>query len=614
METRGKIEKKSSIKQLLIDYSDKKDLLNKIVVSKFIQANGLNISEGLLTQYLIQDGLDFFPEIRSLEDVITVFEQAIPREERSENGAIYTPRYIRDYIVKETISRVSPSYKGIESLIIADISCGCGAFLYSVADYIHEHSKSNYSEVIHNLYGIDISELSVERTRILLSLAAAIHGESLSNDDFNIICHDSLTFDFFSVDRIKKNGGFDAVVGNPPYVRAKHLTSEMKASMRNWSISRVGNADLYIPFFEVGLCSLNSKGILGYISVNSFFKSVNARALRAYFHANQYDLTIINFGEEKIFKDVLAYTCIVFITKNNSPEISYCKSSSQQIINRESLEYNRIPYVELQDHAGWHLNAQTVLERIHLIENTGNAIGMSYPIKNGIATLANDIYIFKPIKEDSNYYYLKQGDSEYKIEKGICKDIIKPNIIKTEEDIGALAEKVIFPYTSDYSPLSESFFKKHYRNAYNYLLSNKDILFSRDKGKAINYQPWFVFGRRQAISDKGIRLVFPYMTDKPHFVLCTNSDMLVYCGYSIYCDSVEELICLKKILESSVFDYYIRNTSKPYSTGYFSYAKNYIKNFGIPVLTEIQRKTLVDLKDPEDINRYVCSLYGLLID
>ena len=139
-------------------------------------------------------------------------------------------------------------------------------------------------------------------------------------------------------------------------------------------------------------------------------------------------------------------------------------------------------------------------------------------------------------------------------------------------------------------------------------------MLERDKGEAVNYPSWFVFGRTQAISDKGIRLVFPYMTDKPHFVLCKNPEILVYCGYSIFSNSEEELICLKKILESSVFDYYMRNTSKPYSTGYYSYAKNYIKNFGIPILTDIQRKRLVKLKNTDKINDFVCSLYGLSLD
>lgn len=67
----------------------------------------------------------------------------------------------------------------------------------------------------------------------------------------------------------------------------------------------------------------------------------------------------------------------------------------------------------------------------------------------------------------------------------------------------------------------------------------------------------------------------------------------------------------EKILESSVFDYYMKNTSKPYSTGYYSYAKNYVKSFGIYPFTEEQKKHLLKLQRKEDVNSYITSVYGL---
>ena len=65
--------------------------------------------------------------------------------------------------------------------------------------------------------------------------------------------------------------------------------------------------------------------------------------------------------------------------------------------------------------------------------------------------------------------------------------------------------------------------------------------------------------------------------------------MMIYCGYAIYNESETELLLLKKLLESCVFEYYIKNTSKPYSTGYYSFAKNYVKSFGVYPFNEEQR-------------------------
>lgn len=605
---------KGNIKRIVEEYSDKTAILNQVIVHQFVQANHLPDPSGYLKQF-IEKKVDIPVEncIETLEDVITVFEQAIPKNERTTNGAIYTPQFIRDYIVTNTLSSISKRSKSLRKCLLADISCGCGAFLFSAAEYIYSKSERSYTSIIHQLYGFDISSLSIERAKIVLALASALHGEYPNDSDFRLYCRDSLSLKICEYKEIESNKGFDIIVGNPPYVRAKHLSDDIKKTMRIWDVAKVGNPDLYIPFFEVGLSLLKTTGVLGYITVNSFFKSVNARALRKYFHMNQFSLRIINFGEERIFKGVLAYTCIVFIEKHQNKNVLYIRTDSSYIKNNTSLSFTSIPYIELQDFSGWHLNKTDVLDKIRIIEGTGSPLSSLFQIKNGIATLANDVYIFKPVREDQKYFYLKRNDEVFKIEKSICRSIIKPNVIKTEEEIAENTEKIIFPYAHDYVLLQESAFRRDYPQAYSYLLSVKNTLLERDKGGAKDYPAWFAFGRTQAISDVGMRLLFPYMTDSPHFVLCEDPNILIYCGYGIYSDSLLELRSLKRILESKVFDYYIRNTSKPYSTGYYSYAKNYVKSFGLPKLSNEQKEQLSNMTDTREIDDFVCNLYGITI-
>ena len=68
---------------------------------------------------------------------------------------------------------------------------------------------------------------------------------------------------------------------------------------------------------------------------------------------------------------------------------------------------------------------------------------------------------------------------------------------------------------------------------------------------------------------------------------------------------------LKRILESPIFAYYIRHTSKPYSTGYYSYAKNYVKGFGVPALDEDEKRYLLGLSDRREIGRFLNEKYGI---
>lgn len=600
------------INDIIKRYSDNEFLLRKIIVTAFVRFNKLKTHDGFLGQYFdttgecLEKDIALLAERCTIEDVINIFELAIPRSEKTTNGAVYTPKYIRDYIVEHVAAQTETP---INESLCADIACGCGAFLYTLAVYIHTQTNKTFKSIFHNLYGIDISATSIERAKILLSLVALANGERTNEDDFNLYCGDTLVFDFKKLPNVRKNGGFDVIVGNPPYVRSKHINPDIKKNLSQWNTSNVGNADLYIPFFEIGMSTLTDTGVLGYITVNTFFKSVNARELRKFLSSSKVSLSIVDFGEQLVFKKKLAYTCMVFLSKAKSESLHYSKAAIDAVERHRQLDYSTIYYRTLDNRRGWHLNRTDILDNIRQIEGAGEALGDKYVIKNGIATLANSIYIFRPTREDNRYYFLLKEGIEYPIEKEICRDIIKPNILKREADIAEKEEKIITPY-DDSKVIAEDFFVKHYPCAYQYLKTHKGILDARDKGKG-RYDAWYAFGRTQAISDSGRKLLFPCMSDLPHFVYAPQENLMIYCGYAIYHDSEDELLVLKRILESPIFAYYIENTSKPYSMGYYSYAKNYVKNFGICPLNDDEKKYLLGLSDRQEIGRFLHKKYGL---
>lgn len=594
------------LQNIISRYAEQQLCLDSIVVSSFVKNNALVVRGGLLSNYY-RDDVQIIG-IESIEDVINVFELAIPKAEKTKNGAVYTPKYIRDYILERI---VAIQRNPLQGCLAIDIACGCGAFLFSLADYLHSHCELSYREAVQRLYGMDVSELSVRRCKILLSLAALQNNETLTDEDFHISQGNSLAFDFATMPGVAENGGFDIVVGNPPYVRARNIDDESKALLPRWQVARCGNVDLYLPFLEIACSILREDGVLGYITLNSFFKSVNARLLRKYFRSSNTALEIVDFGNQLIFDKTLAYTCIVLIDKLGKAGINYAKGQiNANKFYEKPTHFNFIQYSDLDDHKGWNLNNAEILQNIRKIESVGRPLGELFQIKNGIATLANDVYIFRPMREDEKFFYLQAGDMEFPIEREICRDIIKPNILHTEEEIPSIIEKVIFPYDEENKILVEAVFMSKYPKAYKYLLLNKMKLAQRDKGEK-TYEAWYAFGRSQATCDRGRKLLFPYMTDHPRFVYTDNENMLIYCGYAIFSESEEDLLVLKRILESSIFDYYMQHTAKPYATGYYSYAKNYVKGFGIPVLSNKQRVSLLSLQEPNAINSYVEGLYNM---
>lgn len=621
------------ISKFLNELSDDLLIVNKLIVGAYLQFNNIKVKNNKLILSCIEGNdvktINTFIKIIELkngkfdfEDVIHLFETSIPSKDISVNGAVYTPNYIKDYIVQETLCKIEDS--NLPSIKVSDIACGTGAFLYTVAQEIKQKTNRSYFDIFkQNIYGLDISDYTITRAKILLSLLAISNGEDEEEFEFNLMVGNALDFNWNK--KIKEFNGFDIVLGNPPYVRAKNLSEETKSLLSNWEVTKTGNPDLYIPFFEIGLKYLKPSGILGYITVNTFKRSVNARNLREYFKANLFDLKILDFGSSQIFANKSTYTCIVFIEKQRSNEVRYVKISAQDFLNKKIFDFTSINYKHLDTKKGWILNTVDVLENINKIESIGIPLGDKFPIRNGLATLSNDIFIFKPVNEDEDYFYHQNGKL-HKIEKGICRDVIKPNRLKTELEIPVLKEQIIFPYYQDNAQANlfdyksnkkiafeEDHFKANFPNAYKYLEGNKVQLLNRDKGKTAKYK-WFEFGRTQALNDLGKKLLFPYMAGQPYFVYTDQEDLLLYAGYAVYFDSERELKVLKRILESKVFWYYIKKTSKPYEGNYFALAKNYVKDFGVCELNEVEKDYLLETECQEERDRFLNEKYELNIE
>ena len=111
--------------------------------------------------------------------------------------------------------------------------------------------------------------------------------------------------------------------------------------------------------------------------------------------------------------------------------------------------------------------------------------------------------------------------------------------------------------------IEEKVLKKKYPNAYKYLLSNKDQLDKRDKGKG-NYENWYAYGRTQSLEKFDVKLFFPKMTNSYlNCIIEVDENLLYYNGQAIIGNSVNDLIIIKKLMESTVFWYYIKKLVNP---------------------------------------------------
>ncbi|AOW19750.1 HsdM family class I SAM-dependent methyltransferase [Urechidicola croceus] len=615
---------KSKLNKFLNNYSKEILEVDRLLVSSFLDSNNINIVHNdFINNYLISnidedysDFLDFNSKINinTLEDLISAFEFVISPEDKVITGAVYTPKNIRDYIIESTFNKWEGN---IEDVICADIACGCGGFLLTVSNYIKYNSNKNFNEIYsENLFGIDIANYSINRAKILLSLNAIIQEED-ANFNFNFHTGNTLSFDINNAFNNTINN-FDIIVGNPPYVCSRNMDEESLSLVKNWSVGNSGHPDLYIPFFEIGVKNLSPNGVLGYITVNSFFKSINGRGLRNYFSSKNLSLKIVDFGGEQIFEAYNTYTCLCFVSNEFSNGIYYKRKESKSLLEINENDFYFIEYKSIDDWNGWNLVDNEYAEKlISIIENTGIHFFDKYQTRNGIATLKNKVFKFTPVREDNEYYYRKEkGEEEVRIERGICRSIINSNSIESQESLFANREVIIFPYyyTNEIrNVIVEDDFRINFPSAYSYLESNRSVLSKRDKGKR-EYEAWYAYGRTQSLDIKGLKLFFPHITDSPNFVITEDRDLLFYNGLAAFSEDINELLILKSILETDIFWFYISQTSKYYISNHRSISKNYIKKFGIPEFTEDEKNYILNHNNKDDIKFLIESKYYNRLD
>lgn len=242
----------------------------------------------------------------------------------------------------------------LKSLRIVDPACGSGVFLIMAFDFMkaeltrvndkikdllpkaeHFGDLLDYvpdSEILtDNLFGVDVNEESIEITKLSLWIKTARRGKVLDSLSGSIRVGDSLIEDsnFAYLDHaftwetafpgVFAEGGFDVVLGNPPYVR-QELFSSLKPYMQRRFESYHGVADLFVYFYERGLRLMKPGGRLGYISSNTFFKTGSGKPLREYLLKEATIESVVDFGDLQVFEGVTTYPAILTMKRGTAPK------------------------------------------------------------------------------------------------------------------------------------------------------------------------------------------------------------------------------------------------------------------------------------------------------
>lgn len=613
----------------------KKSILNELINTQDLRS----LEQHLVFSYLINNKLDFKKspilieyfkafeqntklyfdtstlEISSIKELENHLELIIPQGDRKLNGAFFTPNYIIDFIINEV--KPQENHKNL------DPSCGCGAFLIGLVDYYKRTFNKSIKNIIkENIFGSDILEYNIHRTKLILTIYALQNGEQLSDKDFNLYHQDSLQANW--------NDSFDNIVGNPPYVKFQDLTEENRMYLsKHWTTTEGGAYNLYFAFFELGYKLLNPTGKLGYITPNNFFTSLSGESLRKYFQNKKCVTRIIDFSHKKVF-DAQTYTALTFINKKENEAITFDRIKKGYSPEEYLPKANGSPnYLKDLNFKKWRLLKTDEQQNIKTIETIGKPIGKLFDICVGIATLKDEIFFIDGSNIKNGFYTKTTDNGTFEIEKEIVKPVYKISNFRTQEDVKNNTRKIICPYkikNGIATAISESDFKNKFPKCYAYFLSEKDNLLARDKGK-VNFEPFFVWGRTQGLTRKGKKILNPTFSQHPRFLLVEEQEGFFTNGYGLYfreqeSDSLfsefvnpitklENIDVVQKILNSYIMDYYVSKTSVSIEGGYPCYQKNFIEKFTIPELTQENIETIRSLNDSQEIDDFLIELYHL---
>ncbi|MCG2768289.1 MAG: Eco57I restriction-modification methylase domain-containing protein, partial [Anaerolineae bacterium] len=502
--------------------------------------------------------------------------------------------------------------------------------------------------LLNNVYGVDIDPQAVEVTKLSLLLKVLeaetrdslgqqlelIRERALPDLASNIKCGNSLIGpDFYDGEQmslldaeemyrinpfdwesefpdVMKSGGFDVVIGNPPYIRIQRMKEwaplEVEIYKERYLSARKGNYDIYVVFAERGLRLLNEQGRLGFILPHKFFNSKYGEPLRTMLAQGRHLAKVVHFGNQQVFEGATTYTCLLFLDKAGSQSCHFLKVSDLAAwrANQQSTEGTiRASRIAARE---WNFVVGDGADLFYKLDDVKTKLkDVADRIMQGLVTGADPVFILRVIGDEG--YYSEAIQQEVPLEEALLHPLCKGSLNIRRYHVSDVTRYILFPYRlvqGKAELLSAVDLREEYPVTWEYLKTNRRRLEERERGKW-KHERWYAFGRSQNLSQMEQRKILtPSIANSASFTL-DDDDWYYFVGsgggggggYGITLKHGEFIAYqyLLGLLNSQLLDFYLKRVSTPFRGGYYAYSRQFIEQLPIRA---------IDSADPADVARH----------
>jgi hypothetical protein len=389
-------------------------------------------------------------------------------------------------------------------------------------------------------------------------------------------------------------GGFDADIGNPPYIRVQALNEwaplEVEYYKQRYQSASKGNYDIYVVFVEKGLSLLNKNGLLGFILPHKFFNAQYGEALRGLIAKGKHLSHVVHFGDQQVFEGATTYTCLMFLDKAGADRLAFEKVDDLDEWRRTGKATRGAILDKAVTGGVWNF---AVGDKVALLTKLGElptTLGsIAERIGQGIRTSANEVYVLdfvKPeAKSDCVVAHSEWLSSDVRLEREAVRWFLQGRDIKRFE-LKSSGKVVLFPYLLSAGRahlLPEGDMSRRFPRAWAYLDRCREHLRAREKGR-FRTAEWHAFGRVQNIELMlQPKMLVPDIADRASFALDETGEFAFTSGYGITLRPAvkESPKYVLGLINSRLLDMYLKSVSTTMRGGFFRYFTQFVERLPI---------------------------------